>query len=105
MDVVHHGNRRNYKMCTFVTDKNYFPPFMESEISLPSTAVSTWSTQHVYQENFINRIKILTPTHQYIVSNTNPYNMKWSCKKGAVRGNTLKKFFCLYLVFASEDGA
>jgi hypothetical protein len=64
---------------------------MECEISLPSIAVSIQSTQHVYQEYFINRIKILTPTHQYIVSNTNPYKKKWSCKKGAVRGNTMGK--------------
>lgn len=80
-------------MCTFVTDKNYFPPFVESEISLPSIVVSIQSTQNVYQEYFIKRIKILTPTHQYTVSNTNPYNMKWGCKKGAVKGNILGKNF------------
>lgn len=80
-------------MCTFVTDKNYFPPFVESEISLPSITVSIQSNQHIYQEYFINRIKILTPMHQYTVSNTIPYNMKWDSKKGAARGNILGKNF------------
>lgn len=59
---------------------------------------STYIVNPTCLEYFINRIKILTPTHQYIASNTNPYNMKWSCKKGAVRGNTMVKFFCVYLV-------
>lgn len=31
--------------------------------------------------------------HQYIVSNTIPYNMKWDSKKGAARGNILGKNF------------
>jgi hypothetical protein len=97
---------RNYKMCTFVIDK--LLPTFHGIWNFFTIKHSTYvvNPTYIYQQYFINRLKILTPKHQYIVSNTDSYNMKCSCKQGDFRGNTLEKNFAvrILLVFGPEDG-